>query len=365
MDSQITVIIPTSVLPSHPSTRIIDETIASIRHHLPNSEIIMQIDGLRDEQQDRKADYDEYKTQILWKCLHEYTNVLPMLFDDLHHQSGMMRKTIGEVRTPLILYVEGDCPLITDQSIDWGRCVNFIMNGEANTIRFHHENVIPDEHSSLMLGDKNGFMRTVQWSQRPHLSTVQYYKDIVLPVLPDANFIEDTFHGVVLNDYDNNKMLGWYKHRLWIYYPKKNIQRSYTTDGRQAGLKYTSDRAGGGGAGGLIYNSSYSIGSNTRIVVTVGAGGTAWCAPGACQYPAGGSNTSIIIDGSTTVIALGGGVGGTVYNGDAQGRPGGSGGGGSHFNGGFPGGSATQPASSSGGFGCCGGAVWPNLHGGG
>ena len=66
---KITVIVVTSVLPSHPSTHIVDETIMAIRQHLPNSEIILQIDGLREEQKDRQADYDEYKTKLLWKCL--------------------------------------------------------------------------------------------------------------------------------------------------------------------------------------------------------------------------------------------------------------------------------------------------------
>ena len=43
----ITIVLVTSVLPSHPNTDIIDETIKSIRFHFPDNEIIMQIDGLR------------------------------------------------------------------------------------------------------------------------------------------------------------------------------------------------------------------------------------------------------------------------------------------------------------------------------
>lgn len=243
MLNDITVILVTSVLPSHPSTRIIDETYASIRHHLPDSEIILQIDGLREEQIDRKADYDAYKETVLWKCLHEWNNVLPVVFEGLHHQSGMMRETIDLVKTPMLLYVEGDAPLVIDKTIDWQKCVDLIYTSEANTIRFHHEAVIPEPHEHLMLGASGGFMRTVQWSQRPHLSSTLYYKDIVLPTLPDKSFIEDTFHGVVHNDYRDYGKMGWGKHRLWIYYPNagKDIKRSYTTDGREGGLKYTSD----------------------------------------------------------------------------------------------------------------------------
>ena len=238
---KITVIIPTSVLPSHPSTRIIEETIASVRHHLPNAEIIMQIDGLRQEQLDRAKDYSAYKTKIINMCLRSH-NILPVVFDGLHHQSGMLRDTIGLVKTPLLLYVEGDCPLVTDREIDWQRCINFIEQGEANTIRFHHEDVIPVEHEDLMIaGIKNKFMPTYQWSQRPHLSTTMYYRDVILPTLPEANFIEDTFHGTVANDWYDNGKIGWFKHRLWIYHPSRHIKRSYTTDGREGGRKFTSD----------------------------------------------------------------------------------------------------------------------------
>lgn len=238
----ITVIIPTSVLPSHPKLDIIEETLATIRTHLPKSEIILQIDGLRKEQEDRKKDYDEYKNQILWNCLHKYSNVLPVVFDEHHHQSGMLRETIDLIKTPLMLYVEGDCPLTPDEVIDWDLCKQFIYNGEANTIRFHFEAQIPLEHESLMLGIKGKFMKTYQWSQRPHLSTVMYYKEVVMPTLEKKFFIEDTFHGVVMNDWYDNGIIGWNKHRLWIYHPNnKNIKRSYTLDGRNGGLKYTSD----------------------------------------------------------------------------------------------------------------------------
>lgn len=202
----------------------------------------MQIDGLRDEQSDRKDDYDEYKSRILWKCLHEYTNVLPIVFDEFSHQTTMLQKTMELIRTPLLLYVEGDCPLVEDKPIEWQRCIDFITDGRANTIRFHFEDVIPKEHEPLMIGVTDKFMRTYQWSQRPHLSSVVYYRDTIMPTVTPKFFIEDTFHGVVMNDYLNDGIFGWNKHKLVIYYPdEKHIKRSYTTDGRQGGLKFTTD----------------------------------------------------------------------------------------------------------------------------
>lgn len=239
--SNITVVIPTSVIPSHPSTEILDETIASVRHHLPTAEIILQIDGLRNEQQDRKEAYDEFKTKVLYKCLHEWRNILPIIFDEHSHQSTMMRATIELIKTPLLLYVESDAPLVTDKTIDFDLIEQMILDGKANTVRLHHEDVIPKDHEQLIIGKEGNFVKTIQWSQRPHVSSVLYYKDTVLPTIPERSFIEDTFHGVVMNDYYENGILGWFKHRLWIYHPSKGIKRSYHTDGRAGGLKFTSD----------------------------------------------------------------------------------------------------------------------------
>jgi hypothetical protein len=230
----VTIIVVASVIPSHPDTFILDETIASVRSHFPDNEIILQLDGLRKERLARKNDYDEFKNRVLWKCLHEWKNVLPIIFDDHNHQTDMMKKTIDDVQTAAILYVEGDAPLTPDIEIDWQKCLDMLEYEKANTIRFHFEASIPFEHNHLMLGLEDGFMKTVQWSQRPHLSLTKYYREIVLPACDEKTFIEDKFHGVVQDD-------GWDKHKLWIYHPEGNIKRSYHLDGRAGTRKFTSD----------------------------------------------------------------------------------------------------------------------------
>jgi hypothetical protein len=138
----VTIVMATSILPNHPNTDIIDETISAIRYHFPNNEIIMQIDGLRREQQHRKADYDEYKNRILWKCLHEYKNVLPIIFKKHSHQTTMMRRTIDLIETPLLLYVEGDAPLTVDNTIDWQKCLDLIES-ETDGINISFGYIIP------------------------------------------------------------------------------------------------------------------------------------------------------------------------------------------------------------------------------
>jgi hypothetical protein len=232
--NDVTIVVATSVIPSHPDTAIINETIYTIRSHFPDNEIILQMDGLREERLPRKADYDEYKNRVLWKCMHEWKNVLPIIFDEHCHQTTMMKKTIDIVNTSVLLYVEGDAPITPDCEIDWQKCLDMLEYNKANTIRFHFEASIPNEHNHLMFGLEDGFMKTTQWSQRPHLSTVKYYRDIVLPFSEEKTFIEDRFHGKVQDD-------GWDEHKLWIYHPEGNIKRSYHLDGRQGTQKFTVD----------------------------------------------------------------------------------------------------------------------------
>ena len=140
-----------------------------------------------------------------------------------------------------MLYVEADAPLTIDLDIDWDKCINAIDSKFANTIRFHFESHIPEEHSHLMYGVENGFMKTTQWSQRPHLSTVDYYKRIILPNVPAQSFIEYTIHGYIQEDCKIHGEVGFQKHKLFIYHPEGSIKRSYHTDGREGTRKFTSD----------------------------------------------------------------------------------------------------------------------------
>ena len=230
----VTIIFPISILPSHPEFSILDETVRSIRHHFEENEIIFQIDGLRKERENRKEDYDEFKNRLLWKCLHDWKNTLPIIFNKHSHQTTMMKETEEEIKTSLLLYVESDTPLTIDQEINWEECLDMIEYKKANTIRFHFESFIPTEHEHLVFKKEGNFLQTTQWSQRPHLSLTEYYRGVVLPYSQDKTFIEDRFHGKVQDD-------GWEAHKLWIYHPEGSIKRSYHLDGRAGTRKFTQD----------------------------------------------------------------------------------------------------------------------------
>lgn len=251
LKGKITVLIPTSVISTHPDTGIIEQCIKDIRSKLPDSEIIIMFDGLNHHFEDRKAAYEEYIHKVLWKCNFEWKNCLPLLFNKPTHQVGMTRKALEYVRTPTILYVEHDTSICPDIEFgySWDELVETILEGEANVVRFHHEASILEGSKGLLMGEVekvNGvpMIRTMEWSQRPHLARTQFYKEMLATKFsPNAfGMIEDHIFGQVQTDCREHGMMGWYNWRLWIFHPEgNNIKRSYTLDGRKEDPKYDED----------------------------------------------------------------------------------------------------------------------------
>jgi hypothetical protein len=180
----------------------------------------------------------------LWNCLNNkaYRNILPLDFEEHSHQVQMARVALKYVNTDLVLYCEQDTPLTPDEPIEWQKCIDFIRSGRANMIRFHFEAHIPEPHQHMMFGPvEDGFLKTSQWSQRPHLISRDYFERILEESFSeDANcFIEDKMHGVVSEAYIVEDVKGWEKHRVWIYHPDGgNIKRSYHIDGRAGEPKW-------------------------------------------------------------------------------------------------------------------------------
>jgi len=230
----ITVLIPTSPIPSHPDVNILRETIASIRAHLPHEKIIMLFDGVRPEQADRKNDYMQYMDRVAGLIEPGDSWVAS---DKHKHQVGMMRGILPAIETELLLFIEHDTPLVTDEPIDWYGICQAITSGDVNLVRFAHEAHILPDHAYLMEGAlwSRGvhLMKTKQFSARPHVATVEFYKNLLQKFSPGANcFIEDKAHSICQDD-------PWDTWKLSIYNPPGgNIKRSYHLDGRAQGEKF-------------------------------------------------------------------------------------------------------------------------------
>lgn len=234
----LTVIVTASPLPSHPSADIINETLVSVRHHLPDAAIWFLFDGVRPEQEHLREAYEQHR----WNVEYQWGD-MEFNFADHLHQVGMLRSVIDEIPTPLLMFVEADAPLLTDRHIDWTLITEFIQSGRSNCVRLYHEEVVPEAHRYLMFGMEQDapMLRTSQYSARPHVATVEKYREWLHHFTPDANtFLEDLLHSVVQ---ESVKHEGWWSQKAHIYCPDddQGFRRSGHLDGRAGGPKFEAE----------------------------------------------------------------------------------------------------------------------------
>jgi hypothetical protein len=234
---RITVVIPTSPIPSHPSTAMIESTINSIRRYI-DSEILVMVDGVRPEQADREADYWEYVRRLMLVA-ERADNVTPVVSWTHVHQSGLMRKALEHVTTPFVFFVEHDTPL-DGQPIDFEGILWTMDDYNLNLMRFHHESHVLDEHADLFFEREPHparevgvpFVRTMQWSQRPHIARTDFYKRLLDDFFGDGakTMIEDVLHGVSEFAHRKQPPEDW---GMAVYAPSEGgMRRSLHLDGR-------------------------------------------------------------------------------------------------------------------------------------
>jgi hypothetical protein len=176
--ADITVLMSSSPIASHPSTAIIEETIASVRYHLPDEPIIIMQDGIRPEQEARRADYTQYLAAIQ-KFAASAHGIQIRVFGEFLHQARMTIDTLNGVNTPFILFVEHDTPLV-DRPIDWVVLKQSLASGITNHIRLHYWEQIHPEHEYLMRGRLSpNLLKCIQWHQRPHLANTRWYENVL------------------------------------------------------------------------------------------------------------------------------------------------------------------------------------------
>jgi len=240
-NSGITVLIPTSPVAAHPSTEIIEATVESVRVRLPDANIRIMVDGIREEQEHYRARYELYTRRLLYLANHQWGSVYVELHGEHRHQVEMTRRALKTIATPVILFVEHDTPLVGE--IDFPNLVNGIEHDDYRVVRLHHESHVLDAHMHLMVGDgpseyfDGKVWPTRQWSQRPHLASIEYYSQWLDEWFgPRAiSMIEDRMHGAA-------QERDWDEFKIVIYTPDgDSIQRSTHLDARGADPKFAMD----------------------------------------------------------------------------------------------------------------------------
>jgi len=230
IDSSVTVLIPTSSIQSHPSTAIIRETIASVRHHLPTAEIRILCDGIRPEFEHRRPQYVQYLFNLTGE-VDEHTFV--RTFDEHSHQSTMVKLTLPSVTTPLVLWTEHDQALLTDadRPIDWQMISGAITAGAVELVRLMLTETINPLHEYLYSGPVDGYpqlLRNRQYSGWTHLASTEFYRRMLANFDTRAKMtIERYCYGFIETAGD------WNKWKMASYIPDpERTKRIRHLDGR-------------------------------------------------------------------------------------------------------------------------------------
>jgi hypothetical protein len=241
MNNQLTILIPTSPIPRHPSTAILDETIANLRMYT-DAKIIILFDGIHSSLSHREQDYKNYLEAVGAKMYNkEYGDCEARLFVEHTHQAMMVKEVLKEIITPLIFFVEHDCSPIGD--IPFKEICDLVEKSyEINYVRFNIFHETPKDHDYLML-DKEPveiegvrLVRTIQFSARPNIAKTNWYRNILYDYFKPGqkSMIEDVMHSVVIEKY---KFYGGDIMGLAVYAPIGNQLRSYHSDGRGSDTK--------------------------------------------------------------------------------------------------------------------------------
>ena len=135
----VSIVISTSPTPNRSSTAVIDACYEAVRKHLPDSQVYMLTDGLREEQIEEKLYYDVYKKELVRRTQEdpEWKNVKVIEAPEFGHEAGQMRAFMnsGVCATPLICYLQHDAILI-DAPIDWRGIVASLQENIVSCVRF-------------------------------------------------------------------------------------------------------------------------------------------------------------------------------------------------------------------------------------
>lgn len=230
--SKITVLIPTSAIPSHPDTVIMDETIAGIRHHLPDSLIIILADGVWNKLEHRRGQYEEYLNRIS----NRYPNTNIFRLHQHTQQTAMAQYAIQNfVQTELVFWNEQDAPLNL-RPINWDSIVHEVESGNAGLVRFSiWEQGIHEAHEHMARGryqiGEDTFVRTTQFSGWSFLTTRKFFINKIFNIGPIGKEMLE------LRMHDRCANAPWEDYRMCVYIPPFPSNRMRHSNGRGFGVE--------------------------------------------------------------------------------------------------------------------------------
>jgi hypothetical protein len=210
INNLLTIIVTASFIPSHPSIKIIQDTIESLQLiNIPsNTKIILAHDYNKD------INYIKY-----FEKLNEYIkslyNIKIVISSKNGHLTGNVRNALQYVTSKYILVIQHDLPFIKKFDIQKVIC-DMDENTDIKHVRFNKRRNIKagfdgiNNLFGLQVKQKNyTYTRTPAWSDNNHLCLTEYYMNIVMKECPDGYPMERILHSKNKNE-EIHKKYGTY-----------------------------------------------------------------------------------------------------------------------------------------------------------
>lgn len=219
----LTILIPTSPIPRHPDTSMLEECVDAVRFYLPEEPLVIMADGVRPSVEHRRQQYAEYIDRVHHLVVSgRFGQATVRVFEGPSQQAIMARETLRSVTTSLIAFIEHDAILRNAPLININDICQVLSSGEANVVRLYAwgQRIWP-EHEFLMRGSftcgSSNFVRTVQYSQWPLFSRTDYHRRILDQYFKPGQraMIETVMYSPVLRN-------AWEEHRIVIYGPDES-----------------------------------------------------------------------------------------------------------------------------------------------
>lgn len=220
----ITVLLFTSPIPSHPNTWVLDNVYNSIRTHLPNSRIIILADGVDG------GEPDSYK---LFKESVRQSGRDMIVFTGRQHQTLMLRyalTTPGIVETPLAMVGEHDWGLFKS-FVNWRGITETLLDSSCpfKLIQLRQDAIGEWELEKNFFGELVrlhgiNLLPTTNYQCPTHIARVDWYRHLV-PSLSQPDFLERTELGNILTQAGAIREMA-------AYIPAGPMQRLFHLNGR-------------------------------------------------------------------------------------------------------------------------------------
>lgn len=209
-----TVIITSSLIPTHPSIRMVNETVDSIREMLEglayNTPILISVDGRKEYNKEDTERLQGYVENLRIRFQHDpYVTILNNY--QFGHISNSIRVALLMVETEFVYVVQHDFKFI--KPINHSALTGLMTEipEQIQIIRFNKGKRTKQDDPLAICSDYNQFtsvkygtnLTLAHWSDNNHLTTKRYYQKILEQIGPTPRAVESPLmHCLVYNTSD-------------------------------------------------------------------------------------------------------------------------------------------------------------------